>query len=358
MSKKKLNTAVLGLDHTGLELLQAAVDTGLYEIKAVADRNTDNLQNIAEKYNCKPFDDFRQIVVLQDIDVLLATTRTHLSTDHIKTAMKNKYNVLKLIPPALNFAQAAEIIAVAKKQNVSFTPANTSRYSPGFNLLAEYLKNLNTADFHLITANCYIPDQLDDVEDRWLSDPSIAGGGVLLRSCYELIDQITLHFGIPQQVYSLNTNHAPDRQQRLSITEDTVILTMKYTDTLMANMIATRTFGPPQRQLRLHTHDRFITASENSFTVCGNQGEILEHSEFDSIEKGATAAMLEDFAQNIINPDRNKTSPPPQIGLNNMAVIESAYLSAKTAMPEEPARLLEMVKSAPTNWTAAAKKMV
>ena len=358
MSKKKLNTAILGLDDNGLKLLQAAVDTGLYEINAVTDRDPKILQNIAEKYNCRPLEDSRQIVVLKDIDVLLATTRTHQGAEHIKIAMKNKYNVLKLMPPALNFAQAAEFFAIAKKENVLFTPANSSRFSPGFNLLAEYLRTKKTKDFHLITALCHIPNQLDDVEDRWLSDPDIAGGGVLLRNCYELIDQITLHFGLPQQVYSLNTNHAPDRQQRLSITEDTAILTMKFTDTLMANMIATRTFGPPQRQLRLHSPDRFITASENSFTVCDNHGETIEHAQFDSIEKKSTAGMLEDFAQNIINPGRQETSPPPDVDLNNMAVIESAYLSARTAMPEEPARLLEMVKSAPTNWASAAKKIV
>lgn len=358
MSKKKLNTAILGLDDIALKLLQAAVDTGLYEINAVTDRDPEMLQNIAGKYNCRPLEDSRQLVTLKDIDVLFATTRTHQGAEHIKIAMKNKYNVLKLIPPALNFAQAAEFFEIANKEKVLFTLANFSRFSPGFNLLSEYLRTQNTKDFHLITALCHIPTQFDSVDNRWLSDPAIAGGGVLLRNCYELIDQITLHFGLPQQVYSLNTNHAPDRQQRLSITEDTAVLTMKFTDTLMANMIATRTFGPPQRQLRLHSPDRFITASENSFTICDNLGETIEHAQFDSIEKESTAAMLEDFAQNIINPGRQELSPPPDVDLNNMAVIESAYLSAKTAMPEEPARLLQMVKSAPTNWASAAKKIV
>ena len=42
-----------------------------------------------------------------------------------------------------------------------------------------------------------------------------------------------------------------------------------------------------------------------------------------------------------------------------MAVIEAAYLSARTAMPEEPQRILEIVGSEPANiWTSAAKRII
>ena len=70
------------------------------------------------------------------------------------------------------------------------------------------------------------------------------------------------------------------------------------------------------------------------------------------------ARMLENFAASIISPDSKKLSYPQDTDLNNMAVIESAYLSARTSMPEEPARLLRIVGAEPTNWTSAARKMV
>ena len=263
MSEKKLKTAVLGLNDDGLQLLEAAVASGLYEITAVADRDPEILKHTAEKHKCRPFDDYRQLVVRNDVDVLFATAPIHLCADQVKAARKKKINVLKLIPPALNFEQAAEFFAIARKRKVRFALANTSRFSPGFDLLNEYLKSQQLGDFHLITAACHIPNHLDDLRDRWLSDPRLAGGGVVLRSCYELIDRIVLHFGIPQQVYSLNTNHAPDRQQRLSITEDTALLTMNFTDTLMGTLVAGRTFGPPKRQLCLHSPNISITASED-----------------------------------------------------------------------------------------------
>ena len=42
-----------------------------------------------------------------------------------------------------------------------------------------------------------------------------------------------------------------------------------------------------------------------------------------------------------------------------MAVIESAYLSAKTANPETPSKILNMIKTEPTTlWSTTAPKLV
>ena len=71
---------------------------------------------------------------------------------------------------------------------------------------------------------------------------------MLLYECWEIIDQISLNFGLPQQVYCpvLSTvegvagSAAPDRQQRLYLTEDSAIVTMKFNDTLSGNLLAGR----------------------------------------------------------------------------------------------------------------------
>ncbi|MCH8166777.1 MAG: hypothetical protein IIC03_02440 [Proteobacteria bacterium] len=162
----------------------------------------------------------------------------------------------------------------------------------------------------------------------------------------------------PLEVSSYGTSDAPDRQQRLSITEDTAILTMKFSDTLMANLSASRTFGPPQCQLRLHSTDEFVTVSEDSFIVSDNSGKATKRSNFKSVRDRSISRMLEDFALSVDSPDKSKFAAHRDVDLNNMAVIESAYLSAKTSMPEEPGRILEMVGNEPTNWTSAAKKIV
>ena len=54
--------------------------------------------------------------------------------------------------------------------------------------------------------------------------------------------------------------------------------------------------------------------------------------------------QMTNFALGILLPDENKLNSSGEENLKDMAVIESAYLSARTAMPEEPGRILQMAQ--------------
>ena len=345
MSQGKLKTAILGLTDKGQQLLTAAAQSEQFDIAAVADADAELAEKIAHRYGCEAFDDYRQLVIQNQLDVLIVAAPPHLCDEHMRAAMKKKFNILKLIPPALDFEQTAELIRLAKSEKVRFAAAHSHRFRPGFRKLADYLESQNAKDFHLITGVCNLQINLDHPSQRWLSDPQLAGGGVLLRSCYELIDLIVRNFGIAQQVYCVSTNQAPDKQQRLSITEDTVVLTMKFSDTLVANLVASRVFGPPGQMLKIHTKDGFLTASGANFILYDNLGNIVDRFEPESTESDSTAKMLETFADSLLSPDKNRPFDKENSDLITMAVIESAYLSARTAMPEEPLKVLEMVKT-------------
>ncbi len=353
MCRKKLKTAILGLNEKGLELLNAAEQTGLFDIVAVADSNADLAEKISRKYDCPAFADYRQLVIQSQFDVLIVAAATHVCGEYLRAAMKKKCNIIKVVPPALDFKQAAEFAGMVKKNHTRFFVASDWHFWPSFCALADYLHTEGTQGIHLITALCNVPQKSPQVHDRWLSDPKLAGGGVLLRNCYEIIEQIILNFGLPEQVYALNTNHAPDKQQRLSITEDTVVLTMKFYDTLTGNLIASRIFGPPQQVLRIYSTDRILTLCRDSFTICDNLGNTIEQFKYDTTAAQTTVKMLESFALTLITADEKTSADYNNAELYSMAVIESAYLSARTAMPEEPSRILKLVKAeATTIWPA------
>jgi predicted dehydrogenase len=187
----------------------------------------------------------------------------------------------------------------------------------------------------------------------------MAGGGVLLRDCYELIDQIVLNFGVPEKVYSLNTNMAPDKQQRLSITEDTAVVTMKFSDTLICNLLASRTFGPDEQMLRLYGKDRNFVVSAEKFTIYDSLGKVLKRSKRATDKVEAAIKMFENLGNALDSPETKLLWADGNSILNNMAVIESAYLSAKTGMPEEPSRILGMIDAESTGiWSATMKRIV
>jgi predicted dehydrogenase len=359
MSQDRLKTGILGLTAKGQQLLEVVGQNDLFDITAVADADLELAERIARRYEAAAFDDYRQLVIQNQLDVLVVAAPTHLCDEHIQAAMKKKFNILKLLPPAVDFEQAAELVRLAKRQKVQFAPVNSHQFQQGFGRLRDYLQSADAREIHLITAVCNLPRDPDHPTERWLSDPQLAGGGVLLRNCYELIDIVVLNFGIPQQVYCINTSQAPDKQQRLSITEDTAIVTMKFSDTLVACLVASRVFGPPRQMLRIHSENRFLTASGDNLTICDNFGNIIDRFESEPNESESTAKMLDNLAHNLLSPDKNRPGDEANRVLSTMAVIESAYLSGRTATPEEPVRILDMVKAEPANiWPSNSKKNI
>lgn len=342
MSTEKLKTALLGLTEGGLSLLEAALATGYFEIQAVADRDTDLAQKTAQKYDCRAYDDYRQLIIQNQLDALLVTAPLHSCAEHVQAAMKKKFNIFKPAPLARNFEEAAQLFRIAKEEKINFTVGNFRRFGQSFIALREFLQNGRIEQIYLITAFCALPGQC---RGDWHSDPKLAGGGVLLQGCYEMIDQILWNFSIPQQVYSLSTNQAPDRRQRLYLAEDTVVVTMKFSEALVANLIASNTFGPKQESLKIYGKNKNLTVTNTKFTVCDNKGrdnEALEEFEYADKDSVRIIGLLKKFAESILLPGENKPWCTAKENLSNMAVIESAYLSTRTGMPESPGRILQM----------------
>ena len=197
MSEGKLKTAVLGLDERGLLLLEAASQTGHFQIQAVADKDAKLAERIAAEYKCTPYDDYRQLVMQNQLDCLLVAAGTHSCDEYVRAAMKKKFNVLKLTPTARNFEEASSFVQLAEYENIKFAVANPLRFARSSLALRKFLEEGRIEQIFLITVVCAVGNQPGP---SWHSDPKLAGGGVLLHNCYEIIDQMVRNFAGPQQV--------------------------------------------------------------------------------------------------------------------------------------------------------------
>jgi predicted dehydrogenase len=117
---------------------------------------------------------------------------------------------------------------------------------------------------------------------------------------------------------------------------------MRFSDSLVAVVSASRTLGPPAEYLRIHGKERYVTLEKDCLTVCSHEGRLLERRELRSGENGWAQRLLEMFVQHLEKPEQYPLFPPPETDLRTMAVLEAAYLSAKTGMPELPSRILEL----------------
>lgn len=350
MDEGKLKTTILGLNEQGRLLLEAVQASEFFQIEALADTDINLAQKTAEQCHCTAYDDYRQLITAMDSSlgpegrVLLVAAPIHTCDEFVRLAMKKSFNILKPAPMARDFEEAVELVRLSEDSGVKFAVANTSRYAESFRALHKYLEQNEVEQIFLLNVFCSFGDEQ---YPGWQNDPKLAGGGVLMHSCYQMIDQILWNVGLPQQVYSLQTNQAQDKQQRLYMAEDTALVTMKFTDTLIGSLVVSRYsgIGPRQELLQIYGKDRILTVNESRFVVSDGSGQICDKSEHDQDRISCMTELLNDFARSILGPDNNLISSGRE-NLKNMAVMESAYLSARTGFPEEPARILQMPSGA------------
>ncbi len=322
-------------------MLKAAVSTGLFQIRAVADLDQQKAEKAAAELGCEAYNDYRRLVVQNQLDCLLVAAETHACDEQIKTAIRRKFNILKATPPARTFGEMLEYVQLAQGENVQFAVANSGRFKAGYITARDVISQGRLGNIFLIAAYCTFADA-----DRppWQIDPQVAGGGVLLHDCYQVLDQILWNFPLPEQVYALKTNHAPDKQQRLCLTEDTVIVSMRFSDAFMGSLAATRNneVGAPRIVVEIHGKDGKLALTDTEVALTARDGRNDQKWQYQEDEQVLMERLLESFAQSLRTPDEHPFPADGVDSLRNMAVLESAYLSARTGFPEEPARILQM----------------
>ncbi len=349
MDKEKLKTAVLGLNDEGLLLLEAVSQTQLFRIQAVADKDTAVAETASKKYGCAHYDDYRQLLTTTELDCLIVAAGLYSCHEQLRMAMKKKLHILKAVPAGRNFQEAAGYVDIAQQENVRFAIANTKRFGQSYNVFRDFLQEQLNEQILVLTGVCNFGDC---ARPAWQSDPKLAGGGVLLRDCYEIIDQIVYNFSLPQQIYAVNSSMAEDKKHRQYLTEDTAIVTMKFNDMLTGNIVASRLSGPKQELLKLYGKNRILTVTDDEFVISTSSGNVIKRRLFKDNRLRRCKQMVENFALSILQPDKNKLRSSAKDNLGTMAVIEAAYLSARTGMPEQLSRILEMAVGSAGKKTA------
>ncbi len=339
MENSKLRIGILGLKEHGTVLAEAMRALNLYELVAVADKDSELVAKAAKQLECNGFDDYRQFISSSEIDCLIVAAGLYSCEQYVKAGIEKKFNILKTRPLARNFEEAAEFVRLSEAENVSFAVLIPQRYSSG---TVELKKSLEPVEqINLISSNCnyYTPEQ-----PAWYNDPELAGGGVLLRDCYGVIDTIVSSFGLPEQVYALTSNTAADRQQRHVLCEDTAVVTMRFANDICANIVATKTkeAGTQTESMVCRGREKIVELCGENFSIKERSGEIIENREYKADEKTQIKHALEDFALHLLMPDENPLQCSAKSQLANMAVIEAAYLSGRTSMPEEPGKILSL----------------
>jgi len=327
--------------------LSIAAASQYFDIVAVAEKETDLAQQTARQYGCAAFDDYRQLLTQNDLDCLLVAAAMHGCHQHLRSAIKKRFNIFKRTPLARNFEEASELVRLAHAEHAKIAVAVPLRFSEGLRHLRSVIDNGPIEQISLVTVCC---DYRTEHLSPWHLDPALAGGGVLLHESYQIIDSLLRTFGLPEQVYSLLTNTAADRLQRHALTEDCAAVAMRFASDLCLNLVATRAAGPHAitESISCLSKDMLLVLGADKMTIQDRAGRKLKQKRFSYDDGAATKQALEQFALSILDPQQNPLACSAKEQLQTMAVIEAAYLSSRTGMPEQPRRILALEQTEPT----------
>ena len=354
MDTETLKTGVLGLDRRGTTLLQAIDTVDYFKIGAVADRDGKRAEHVAARLRCDPFDDYRQFIVQHDFDCLIVAAPLHSCLEHVRLALKKKIHVLKLPPMARGFEEALSLVELADSQAVRYDVATAWRYSLSYPAWQLALQTHPLEKPFLVRASSEV-GMLDPAADTegpihpdhelaWVTDETLAGGGVLRHNSYELIDQLVGAFGLPQQVYALCSSRASDKQQHHHLTEDTALVTLRFSENLTAEVIATRYWDARNdtHAISLYGWDGRVHVDAEQLSILDSQGRRLEQTLFEHDAVVQMKHLLVAYAESLLKERAFRSNHDSNQAV--MAVIDAAYLSARTGSPERPSRILEMVR--------------
>ena len=351
-SEHQLNVGVLGLDRRGQTLVQAMADMSPFHIQAVADRDTQLVEKRALQLASDPFDDYRQFILQSDFDTLFVAANLHSCLEHVRLAIKNHCHILKLAPMSRTFEEAAQLHSLCRDQGTRFDVVNPGRYTPAFQAFQDLVQAGQVDRPFLLRLFCDVgllaglnPELFQihpDNQTSWITDQELAGGGVLLHNCYQLIDQLVLAFGLPQQVFSLCNSHSSDTQQLHHLTEDTVLVTMRFGDNLIADLVAMRHWDdrPTCQKITLFGRECKVTVCQNNLKIQNNLGELVKEEDYRHEASEVDTALLTNYHLSLADPKTFPFGSDAGANLKVMAVMEAAYLSARTGAPEDPARIL------------------
>lgn len=353
MSAGKVKIALLGLSDEALAILGAALEMDRFELAAVSDREMERAQRLSERHGCRVFDDPRQMVLSSGAELIVVASRHQCSDEFVKTAFQKGISILKTLPTFHGLEQAASTISLAEKSGAFYVSASLHRYYPGYKALDDYLlaNRAEAEGVYLIEARGKYSLDLSAQENHWLKDPELAGGGVLLRNCHAIFHLLTRHFALPETVFAIKTNNSPDIVQRNLLAEDFAVVSMQFSEKLIAGITVTRGKCSEMENIRLYFPDKYISARPRSFRLRTLEDELISEvsgpvDKTNAIKHNllliynALKAEDEDvkaLAAKTLAERENEL-------LNTIAVVEAAYLSAKTQNPEMPDKMIELCR--------------
>ncbi len=333
-----IRVAIVGLADPIWNIILALQATSGLKLVALADSDRERLTDCSESTGLPGYDDQRIMLLETQPQIIFINVPRHQEADLLALALELGVAVWKPYPLARNFDEAVDFVQRFAKANLGLYVGNPYRYSGGFVCLSDWLPTLGQV--HLIHDEYMLPAKLTDQIAAWRTSKAQAGGGVLLDCAYPGLELITSQFGLPEQVYCLTRSQLGLQTDRPYETEDLSTLSLAFGNGTIACSTALRVAAQARRRTTWHGSAGKLTFEPRLVSLqFSNRSKPQTRHYRDRLERPYARQ-----AHELVHALRG--DQPPASTANDhllpMAVIEAAYLSARTGQPESPSHFYEL----------------
>lgn len=177
----RLRWGVLGTGWIAAKFVESVKAHTGQEIAAVGSRSRASAGAFAARWGVpRAWESYEALVADPGLDVIYVATPHNLHRDHVLMAIEAGKHVLVEKPMALNQAQAAEMVAAARRRGVFLAEALWTFFLPKFDVLRQVLDAGVIGEIRSVHTEYgeYLP------RDHRIFDPALAGGPLLDLGTY------------------------------------------------------------------------------------------------------------------------------------------------------------------------------
>ena len=338
-----MKVGLMGLGRGGRQLAEALLASSWCDLVAVAGSKPEQIESFTEDHpGIAAGDDFRSLIVANPLDALFVAVPPFRRGKYLTLANDHGLPVWMLPPAARRFDEAIEIMAQSERAGYPVVVARSWGFEPALQPDAVGLDQFGRFFFARGNVMTCLPDDLD-----WRGDSVRAGGGVLLDCGYGLIDTVVQVMGMPSSVHAAAKGVSRPGGRFPYDTEDTTAVVCQFRGGAMAVISACWTSGPERWELELHGTGGSVHIDRDRVVCRDRPGETPLREQPRSADP--FSPLIEDFLS-ALGSNAANVRPPLREHLPTMAVIQAAYLSARTGQPESPSTIFQMhdVKESPS----------